>query len=363
MFFDNLVVQHYTGPLVEENVYYPFGLKMVGISSNAAGRLENKKKYNGYEQNKTFDLNWYETFYRTHDPQLGRFWQVDPKPTDFESLYAAMGNNPISRMDILGDSGELPESKGPKFGQSPSQLLAPVIDQINSPFLRKALGYLSGFADVGNSLTNPIALIPTGEPEPPQLSARRIIDPVGITDIPINLYNDGKAWYNGDWAAGGRFTANMALFFLPGKGAKPAAGAEAAGASLSLRSGLAFKGSTLGDVTAGAAKGGSRVFEVGSYNTLRGVEAGLDAHHVGQKALMSKFIPGYNPSTAPSILVPKLGHTQGVGVLSRGTSGLSNARQVLARDIFELRRVYPNVPNSSLQQLIQINKTMYPGAF
>jgi RHS repeat-associated protein len=104
MFFDNLVVQHYTGPLTEENVYYPFGLKMAGISSNAAGRLENKKKYNGYEENKTFDLNWYETFYRTHDPQLGRFWQTDPKPTDFESLYAAMGNNPISHMDILGDT-------------------------------------------------------------------------------------------------------------------------------------------------------------------------------------------------------------------------------------------------------------------
>ncbi|WP_225865752.1 hypothetical protein [Dyadobacter aurulentus] len=78
---------------------------------------------------------------------------------------------------------------------------------------------------------------------------------------------------------------------------------------------------------------------------------------------MSKFIPGYNPSAAPSILVPKLGHTQGAGVLSRGTSSFSNARQVLARDIFELRRVYPKVPNSSLQQLIQMNKTMYPGAF
>ncbi|MGS2765242.1 hypothetical protein [Sinomicrobium sp. M5D2P9] len=96
---------------------------------------------------------------------------------------------------------------------------------------------------------------------------------------------------------------------------------------------------------------------------MKGVEAGLEAHHVGQRALMKKFVPGYNANTAPSILVPKQGHTLGSGVLSRGTSGFSNARQVLARDIFELRRVYPNVPNSSLQQLIQMNKTMYPGAF
>ncbi|TGL23750.1 hypothetical protein EHQ47_05000 [Leptospira bourretii] len=111
------------------------------------------------------------------------------------------------------------------------------------------------------------------------------------------------------------------------------------------------------------AKGGSRVFEVGPYNTLKGVEIGLDAHHVGQKALMSRFIPGYNSGTAPSILVPKMGHTQGTGVLSRNTSGFTNAREVLSRDIFELRRVYSDVPNSSLQKLIEMNKTMYPGAF
>jgi len=112
-----------------------------------------------------------------------------------------------------------------------------------------------------------------------------------------------------------------------------------------------------------AAKVGSRVFEVGSYNTLRGAEIGLDAHHVGQKALMSKFVPGYNSNIAPSILVPQLGHTQGIGVLSRGMSEFTNARQVLARDIFELRRVYPDIPNNSLQQLIQMNKSMYTGSF
>jgi len=78
---------------------------------------------------------------------------------------------------------------------------------------------------------------------------------------------------------------------------------------------------------------------------------------------MSKFIPDYNSSIAPSILVPQLGHTQGVGVLSRSLSEFSNARQVLARDIFELKSVYPSVPNSSLQQLIQMNKTMYFGSF
>jgi len=36
------------------------------------------------------------------------------------------------------------------------------------------------------------------------------------------------------------------------------------------------------------------------------------------------------------------------------------ARSVLARDIKELRRVYPDIPNARLQELIQMNKQKYP---
>ena len=104
VFFDNLPVQHYTGSLIKENQYYPFGLVQKGISSKAFGRLENKKKFNGYEENETFDLNWLESFYRTYDPQLGRFRQLAPKPDERISLYSAMGNNPISLNDLLGDT-------------------------------------------------------------------------------------------------------------------------------------------------------------------------------------------------------------------------------------------------------------------
>ncbi len=52
----------------------------------------------------------------------------------------------------------------------------------------------------------------------------------------------------------------------------------------------------------------SKKYQAGSYCDIKGAE-GLDAHHIGQKALMNKFVKNYGPKTAPAINVPKVGHT------------------------------------------------------
>jgi RHS repeat-associated protein len=87
--------------------YYPFGLTMAGISSNALKGInypENRMKFNGIELNTDLDLNSYEAHYRNLDPQIGRWWQIDPKPNDAVSPYAAMDNNPALLIDPLGDT-------------------------------------------------------------------------------------------------------------------------------------------------------------------------------------------------------------------------------------------------------------------
>jgi hypothetical protein len=68
VFFDNVVLGVTSGPLLEETHYYPYGLTMAGISTNALKGMnysENRLKYNGMKlQNKEFGdgsgFEWYD---------------------------------------------------------------------------------------------------------------------------------------------------------------------------------------------------------------------------------------------------------------------------------------------------------------
>jgi RHS repeat-associated protein len=105
VFFDNLQVTHIRGSLVEETHYYPFGLVMAGISSKALnGAPENKKKFIGQQFDDELGLNWYQFRFRNHDPQIGRFIEIDPLADKYvyNSTYAYAENKVGMGFDLEG---------------------------------------------------------------------------------------------------------------------------------------------------------------------------------------------------------------------------------------------------------------------
>jgi RHS repeat-associated protein len=104
VFFDDLIITHTKGKVLQEDHYYPFGMNISALSSTAPLSKPNQFKFNGIEFTDDFDLNAYDAFYREYDPQLGRWMQIDPKTSGTESPYVGMGNNPLLYNDYLGDT-------------------------------------------------------------------------------------------------------------------------------------------------------------------------------------------------------------------------------------------------------------------
>ncbi|MBK7885182.1 MAG: hypothetical protein IPJ81_16370 [Chitinophagaceae bacterium] len=119
VYFDNLDIVHERSRLVEENTYYPYGLKIKSISGKAFGKLENKKGYQGDYSEEDTETGWNEFDLRMYNAQIGRWNSADPYE-QYASPYLAMGNNPANLVDPDGgfslDFGTLGDITGSVLG-------------------------------------------------------------------------------------------------------------------------------------------------------------------------------------------------------------------------------------------------------
>ena len=116
--------------IIEENAYYPFGLRHSGYNGNleahkavanetkvelkgipsgggeTVGVNQNMYKFNGQEWQSELALNLYDMEMRDYDPAIARWLTLDPVIHFSQSPYNAFDNNPIYYADPSGADGE-----------------------------------------------------------------------------------------------------------------------------------------------------------------------------------------------------------------------------------------------------------------
>ena len=86
--------------LIQETAYYPYGLPI-----NSLSRKSNfNYLYTGKEFLDTLNINWYDHHARYYDPEVARWWSIDPRIVS-ASPYMAMYNTPNMAVD---PDGEMP---------------------------------------------------------------------------------------------------------------------------------------------------------------------------------------------------------------------------------------------------------------
>lgn len=102
VWFDNIMIEHYTGKVQEENHYYPFGLTVQ--TTVEPNHVNQPYKFNGKELEKSFGMETYDFGARIQDPQVGRWFGADPlaDAVRHESQYAYASNNPVKNIDKDG---------------------------------------------------------------------------------------------------------------------------------------------------------------------------------------------------------------------------------------------------------------------
>jgi len=87
---------------VQEDDYYPFGLTFNSYQRENA--LLNRYKFQGQEHTDDLDLGWDSFKWRNHQPEIGRFFNVDPLADKYvyNSPYAFSENKVIAHVELEG---------------------------------------------------------------------------------------------------------------------------------------------------------------------------------------------------------------------------------------------------------------------
>jgi RHS repeat-associated protein len=167
---------------------------MKAISSQAAGTLENKFKYNGGNelQSKEFSdgsgLETYDAVHRMYDAQLGRFHQQDVYSDIFleNSPYTFASNNPILFNDPLGLSDST-DSKGNVWHELKVVTVKSTKNNNSSNYGMEAFTTMVGYADTYFEVFSKNNIAIQGKFKPIPIGMKRMSQQAKI--IKLNSYS------------------------------------------------------------------------------------------------------------------------------------------------------------------------------
>ncbi|GGH04552.1 hypothetical protein FAZ19_05560 [Sphingobacterium alkalisoli] len=302
--------------LIQKDNYYAFGKRK---SAGLTGGI-NKYLYNGKEIQEELG-GQYDYGARFYDAEIGRWNVVDPMAEQGRrwSPYTYAFNNPVRFIDPDGMWPNDPPLTAQGFGNA---LFTDILSLKHSGYnlLARLFGKEATFVDNGNGYYTTDFVETSGEFWNEAVK-------YGL-DV-LNIASLGR----GGGATGGLLAKTPGKIILTNQ-AKTAVDAA--------REVTKYEVSTVDDLL--------RRSKVGD---------NLDIHHVAQKHPADQLIEGYDPKTAPGIALSSKEHKAIPTVKGDPTR---SARSQLAKDIYDLRN-HTNAPISSLQQLIQLNKEIYPIPF
>lgn len=87
--------------VLEENNYYPFGLKHEEYNTSSVGNAAYQYKYQGQELQ---EAGWYSFKWRNYMPDTGRFFNIDPLAEKYDDYtpYQFSSNQPIHAKELEG---------------------------------------------------------------------------------------------------------------------------------------------------------------------------------------------------------------------------------------------------------------------
>ncbi|MBF04855.1 MAG: type IV secretion protein Rhs [Flavobacterium sp.] len=119
--------------ILNENSYYPFGLRYDNYNNTSNLQPNYKYKYNGKELQDELGLNFYDYGARNYDPAIGRWMNIDPLAENSRrwTPYNYAYNNPMYFVDPDGMQADWFDKKAEKQAQATEKKIDKKIEELN----------------------------------------------------------------------------------------------------------------------------------------------------------------------------------------------------------------------------------------